>query len=79
MPACFVPYFEKDALFMFSKSNSYPYSIGCSKRGVYGKNCDTPCPNNCRYKTCHINKGTCFGCLAGYQGTICKTGMFCFS
>ena len=39
-------------------------------------NCDIQCPNNCRYKTCHIKNGTCFGCVAGYMGTFCKTGMF---
>ena len=41
--------------------------------------CDIPCPYNCRYKTCHIQNGTCFGCEAGYKGTICATGMFCFA
>nr|XP_022307525.1 uncharacterized protein LOC111113523 [Crassostrea virginica] len=47
---------------------------GCSKPEVYGINCDIPCPNNCRYKTCHINNGTCFGCESGYKGIFCKTG-----
>nr|XP_022305526.1 receptor-type tyrosine-protein phosphatase epsilon-like isoform X2 [Crassostrea virginica] len=46
---------------------------GCSKPGVYGSNCSIPCPNNCRYRTCHIMDGTCFGCEAGYKGTICAT------
>nr|XP_022311776.1 multiple epidermal growth factor-like domains protein 10 isoform X2 [Crassostrea virginica] len=46
---------------------------GCSKPGVYGMNCDIPCPYNCRYKTCHIKNGTCFGCVAGYKGRFCKT------
>nr|XP_022311771.1 multiple epidermal growth factor-like domains protein 10 isoform X1 [Crassostrea virginica] len=46
---------------------------GCSKPGVYGSNCKIPCPNNCRYRTCHIQNGTCFGCEAGYKGTICAT------
>nr|XP_022305543.1 protein draper-like isoform X2 [Crassostrea virginica] len=46
---------------------------GCSKHGVYGRNCNIPCPNNCRYRTCHIQNGTCFGCEAGYKGTICAT------
>lgn len=39
-------------------------------------NCDILCPNNCRYQTCHIKNGTCFGCVSGYQGTFCKTGLF---
>nr|XP_022311199.1 uncharacterized protein LOC111116496 [Crassostrea virginica] len=47
---------------------------GCSKPGVYGISCDISCPNNCRYKTCHIKNGTCFACVAGYMGTFCKTG-----
>ncbi|XP_078330762.1 uncharacterized protein LOC111117668 [Crassostrea virginica] len=46
---------------------------GCSKPGVYGSNCNIPCPKNCRYRTCHIQNGTCFGCEAGYKGTICAT------
>nr|XP_022311762.1 receptor-type tyrosine-protein phosphatase epsilon-like isoform X1 [Crassostrea virginica] len=46
---------------------------GCSKRGVYGSNCNKTCPGNCRYRTCHIMNGTCFGCEAGYKGTICAT------
>nr|XP_022311777.1 multiple epidermal growth factor-like domains protein 10 [Crassostrea virginica] len=46
---------------------------GCSKPGVYGRNCNNLCPNNCRYRTCHIQNGTCFGCEAGYKGTICAT------
>ena len=54
----------------------YPYSIGCSKPGVYGMKCDTDCPENCRYKTCHIKNGICFGCEAGYNGTFCITGIF---
>ncbi|XP_078327568.1 uncharacterized protein LOC111113517 isoform X2 [Crassostrea virginica] len=46
---------------------------GCSEPGIYGVKCDIPCPNNCRYKICHIKNGTCFGCVAGYMGTFCKT------
>ena len=50
--------------------------IGCSKPVVYGSNCNLNCPINCRYRTCHIQNGTCFGCEAGYRGTICVTGIF---
>nr|XP_022311761.1 receptor-type tyrosine-protein phosphatase epsilon-like [Crassostrea virginica] len=46
---------------------------GCNKIGVYGRNCNTSCPNNCRYRSCHIMNGTCFGCEAGYKGTTCTT------
>nr|XP_022312538.1 multiple epidermal growth factor-like domains protein 10 isoform X2 [Crassostrea virginica] len=46
---------------------------GCGKPGVYGSNCNIPCPNNCRYSTCHIHNGTCFECEAGYKGAVCAT------
>nr|XP_022305551.1 platelet endothelial aggregation receptor 1-like [Crassostrea virginica] len=46
---------------------------GCSKPGVYGSNCNISCPNNCRYKTCHIQNGTCFACEAGYKEKNCAT------
>ena len=69
--------FQNVNSYSFQQKQLYLYSIGCSKPGVYGMECDIPCPNNCRYKTCHIKNGTCFGCVAGYMGTFCKTGMFC--
>uniref|UniRef100_A0A8B8BQD7 Multiple epidermal growth factor-like domains protein 11 n=1 Tax=Crassostrea virginica TaxID=6565 RepID=A0A8B8BQD7_CRAVI len=46
---------------------------GCRKPGVYGSNCNILCPKYCRYRTCHIQNGTCFGCEAGYTGTVCAT------
>nr|XP_022305554.1 multiple epidermal growth factor-like domains protein 10 isoform X2 [Crassostrea virginica] len=46
---------------------------GCSKPGIYGKSCNLPCPTNCRYRTCHIENGSCFNCAAGYRGILCKT------
>ncbi|XP_078327528.1 receptor-type tyrosine-protein phosphatase alpha-like [Crassostrea virginica] len=46
---------------------------GCSKHGVYGSECDTHCPNNCKYNTCHILNGDCFGCKPGWTGTNCNT------
>nr|XP_022305546.1 multiple epidermal growth factor-like domains protein 6 isoform X2 [Crassostrea virginica] len=46
---------------------------GCSNPGFYGKSCNLPCPNNCRYRTCHIENGDCFNCAAGYRGILCKT------
>lgn len=86
LPLCLKPFFEKKVRFMFyqcrlkhynvHKKQLYPYSIGCSTPGVYGINCDISCPNKCRFKTCHIMNGTCFGCVAGYEGTFCKTGIF---
>nr|XP_022305535.1 receptor-type tyrosine-protein phosphatase alpha-like isoform X2 [Crassostrea virginica] len=60
--------------------NTYIYTelcevivTGCSKPGVYGNKCNSSCPKNCRYRTCHIMDGTCFGCEAGYKGTNCAT------
>lgn len=44
---------------------------GC-KSGVYGRNCDMPCPFNCAYNTCHIHLGTCYICKPGWTGTICN-------
>lgn len=79
-------YVLRDCLSVFKNVNNYsvqqkqlyPYSIGCSKPGVFGIKCDIPCPNNCRYRTCHIKNGTCFGCAAGYKGTFCETGIVVF-
>ena len=78
---CYVtksPVFYKCLLKCFSvqKQQWCLHLIGCSKLGVYGSNCNIPCPNNCRYRTCHIMNGTCFGCEAGFKGTICATGIF---
>ncbi|XP_078327574.1 uncharacterized protein LOC111116514 [Crassostrea virginica] len=46
---------------------------GCTRPDVYGINCDIPCPINCKYSTCHILNGTCFGCKPGWTGTNCNT------
>ncbi|XP_056003692.1 multiple epidermal growth factor-like domains protein 11 [Ostrea edulis] len=45
---------------------------GCHKAGVYGDNCNIPCPENCQYKICNIVNGTCFGCLPGWTGALCE-------
>ncbi|XP_062610173.1 uncharacterized protein LOC134271954 [Saccostrea cucullata] len=44
---------------------------GCSK-GVYGINCDIPCPINCQDQKCYIINGTCLGCSSEYAGKMCK-------
>ncbi|XP_052694729.1 multiple epidermal growth factor-like domains protein 10 [Crassostrea angulata] len=46
---------------------------GCKNASVYGSNCDTPCPTNCKDSTCHIQSGTCFTCKPGWTGTYCNT------
>ncbi|XP_052694709.1 protein draper-like isoform X1 [Crassostrea angulata] len=46
---------------------------GCANASVYGKNCDTPCPTNCKNNTCHIQNGTCFTCIPGWTGHYCNT------
>ncbi|XP_061185159.1 multiple epidermal growth factor-like domains protein 10 [Saccostrea echinata] len=45
---------------------------GCSKVGVYGSNCSTPCPINCQDGSCNIVNGSCLGCAPGYIGQNCK-------
>nr|XP_022307319.1 cell death abnormality protein 1-like isoform X2 [Crassostrea virginica] len=45
---------------------------GCSRPGVYGDNCSTPCLDpHCKY--CDLDTGTCRGgCYPGYQGHTCE-------
>nr|XP_034318570.1 multiple epidermal growth factor-like domains protein 10 [Crassostrea gigas] len=44
---------------------------GCPVTGCYGSNNTFPCPDvNCQY--CHIETGTCQGCIPGYQGHHCE-------
>ncbi|XP_056003221.1 cell death abnormality protein 1-like [Ostrea edulis] len=44
---------------------------GCPTSGVYGENCDIPCPQNCQERHCDIVTGTCLGCIPGYKGSFC--------
>lgn len=44
---------------------------GCNKPGFYGITCDTQCPSNCKYSTCHIELGNCFACKPGWTGNSC--------
>nr|XP_022306114.1 multiple epidermal growth factor-like domains protein 10 isoform X2 [Crassostrea virginica] len=46
---------------------------GCQASGVYGDSCTEPCPPNCRENVCHIQKGTCYGCVPGWINTTCNT------
>nr|XP_034338137.1 uncharacterized protein LOC117692884 [Crassostrea gigas] len=46
---------------------------GCKNDGFYGSNCDTPCPNNCKDSTCHIESGACLTCKPGWTGVHCNT------
>ncbi|XP_052695521.1 protein draper-like [Crassostrea angulata] len=45
---------------------------GCNLSGVYGSNCNTTCPINCRNDTCHIQNGTCSSCKSGWTGISCE-------
>nr|XP_022307726.1 protein jagged-1b-like [Crassostrea virginica] len=45
---------------------------GCPSLGVFGQNCSLACPQNCQEGRCHIIKGTCLGCQAGYRGLTCN-------
>nr|XP_034322419.1 multiple epidermal growth factor-like domains protein 6 [Crassostrea gigas] len=47
--------------------------LGCNETDMYGSNCDILCPTICKYNTCHIQQGTCFGCQPGWTGLYCNT------
>lgn len=49
--------------------------IGCEKSGLYGSNCEIPCPSNCRDSSCHIQNGTCIQCKPGWLGLYCDIGI----
>ena len=51
------------------------FHSGCQASGVYGEDCKKLCPTNCRDHVCHIQKGTCYGCVPGWIDTICNTRM----
>eukprot|EP00105_Crassostrea_gigas_P039840 XP_019923988.1 PREDICTED: multiple epidermal growth factor-like domains protein 10 [Crassostrea gigas] len=46
---------------------------GCNHVGIYGSNCDNPCPTNCKDNTCHIQSGKCLNCKPGWTGIYCTT------
>lgn len=48
------------------------FNKGCIKPGVYGSNCDTPCPIHCKNNDCHIQNGMCFECNPGWKGATCQ-------
>nr|XP_034319436.1 scavenger receptor class F member 2-like [Crassostrea gigas] len=45
---------------------------GCKELGVYGSQCDIPCPINCKRNACHIKNGSCFNCENGVYGGYCN-------
>lgn len=45
---------------------------GCKKIGVYGVDCNIPCPMNCKDNMCHTQYGTCYACQPGWTGTTCS-------
>nr|XP_022311896.1 receptor-type tyrosine-protein phosphatase mu-like isoform X4 [Crassostrea virginica] len=69
-------YYSKYAFYELCELEVY----GCSKEGVYGLDCNKPCPANCQERRCDVNTGHCLGCLSGYQGLtcsqVCKQGFF---
>lgn len=40
---------------------------GCANHGVYGYQCNIPCPTHCNYSICNIEDGTCNTCEASVQ------------
>lgn len=48
---------------------------GCRKPGVYGSDCNIPCPINCKDNMCHIQLGHCFTCKPGWTGESCITSI----
>lgn len=48
------------------------YKKGCKQSGVYGTECDTPCPDACKDYTCHIQSGACLECEPGVFGGFCN-------
>lgn len=46
---------------------------GCNKSGVYGENCNIPCPINCKDSICNIQNRSCIGCKSGWTGQTCST------
>lgn len=57
-------------------SISYLIDQGCTKPGVYGNSCETPCPIHCKNNDCNIKNGTCYECDPGWKGTTCQISMF---
>mgnify|MGYP005955286667 CR=1 FL=1 len=48
------------------------FDQGCTKPGVYGNSCNTPCPIHCKNNDCNIKNGTCYECDPGWKGTTCQ-------
>ena len=43
--------------------------VSDSNQGESGKNCSTPCPENCVDGLCEVVNETCFECLEGNNGS----------
>nr|XP_022310196.1 protein draper-like isoform X2 [Crassostrea virginica] len=66
---------------LFVKCNATLHTCTCcSQVGVYGLDCNKPCPANCQEWRCDVNTGHCLGCRSGYQGLtcgqVCNRGFF---
>lgn len=64
------PFYQSDINYI---SNLILFHTGCNNASVYGSNCDTPCPTNCKDNTCHLHTGACFDCTPGWTGLTCNT------
>lgn len=67
-----IPWYRSDINYVSILKIFITVYTGCNDASIYGSNCDTPCPTNCKV-TCHIQSGTCFNCKPGWNGKYCNT------
>lgn len=53
-------------------------NLGCIQSDVYGKNCNIPCPLNCKDSICNIQNGSCIGCKSRWMGQSCSKSTILF-